>query len=75
MNTQEKDQIDDIRSDLWAEMNSKQLDQQRILISKRLQAVRSVMSSGMVNATTMGLNAALEHAMSVVNDLLTKKLT
>jgi hypothetical protein len=60
---------------LWNTMDAKQLDRQRILISTRLTALRSVMSSGMVNPTTLGLNAALEHAMSTVNQLLTKKLT
>lgn len=33
------------------------------------------MSSGMVNPTTLGLNAALEHARTVVDALITKKLT
>jgi hypothetical protein len=75
MSTPENDQLDEVRSDLWGTMDVKQLDQQRILISKRMSAIRSVMSNGMVNPTTIGLNAALEHAMHTVNQLLTKKLT
>jgi hypothetical protein len=74
MNTPEE-QYDDIRSDKWHEMSTKQLDQQRLLIAQRLMSLRSVMSSGMVNATTIGINAALEHARTVVDALITKKLT
>ena len=74
MNTPEE-QYDDICSTKWHEMSSKQLDQQRLLIAQRLTALRGVMSSGMVNATTIGLNAALEHARTVVDALITKKLT
>lgn len=75
MSTPEKDQIDDIRSDLWVSMDVKQLDKQRILISQRLGAIRELMAVGMVNPTTRGLNAALENAMDTVNKLLTGKLT
>ena len=75
MNTADGESYDDIRSDMWHQMSSKQLDQQRILISQRITSLRSVMSSGMVNPTTIGLNAALEHARTVVDALITKKLT
>ena len=73
MNIPENDPIDEVRSDLWGEMNLKQLDNQRMLLSKRLQAIQTVMSSGMTNPTTIGLRAAMEHAMEILNSMIVKQ--
>lgn len=74
MSIPEKDPEEEVRSDLWHKMDIKQLDNQRLLISKKLGAIRGLMANGMTNPTTQGLHAALEYAMETVNKLLTSKL-
>ena len=73
MSTQEDQE--EIQSDKWEEMSTTQLDRQRTLVGRRLQAINDVMASGMVNPTTIGLKSALEYALDRVNNIINRKLT
>ena len=67
MNTPEK--LTEIRTDLWGEMDPKQLNDQRELIMDKISLLQSMMG-GNQNPTVMGLYTVMQHALADISNLI-----
>lgn len=75
MNISENDANNEIQSDKWDTMTTKELDAQRHIITTRLQTIGSLTTENSIHPALMGVQAALINALDVVNNKILQRLS